>query len=354
MRDRLVDVWLLEVADLPGFRWFGPAAAPALFVDLVEQGVLRVRPGGPGVVVTLADPDAADGEAATGLLAMLFLGGPTEVFMTRARFAATVNPLRRAGRRRATEAGLWRTAVSVPRVLVAVLGVCVVVGGLLALARASFMPTWVSPAVFAGLLFAVPLAVLQLRDWAAPRVLTPAGRAVVDELVAHIEACRADPAAAFGDRVAYGLMDEWRGGVQEPPVWAAGFAVAGSGPSGIGTDDRPVAGGAVAVPGPSGIGTDGRPVAGGAVAVPGPAEIGTDGRPDAGDAVAGPVGFENGTDGRMVAGGGADGVAADGQAVGEVLAADREATVELVRLIVQAFEYGPRSPAFDGGGGGGS
>ncbi|WIM99273.1 hypothetical protein ACTOB_002921 [Actinoplanes oblitus] len=268
MRDRLVDAWLLEVAQPAGFRSAGPAA-PAQFIDLVERGVLTVRPGGPGVVGTLADPGAATGAAAGGLLAVLFAGGRTEVLLTRGRFAAAAGPLRRAGRRRAREAGLWRTAVSVPRALVAVLGLAAVTGGLLSLAAAAFMPSWVSPAVLAGLTFAVPLAVLQLRDWAAPRVLTTAGQAALDELLAHIAACRADPDARFGDRVAYGLMVDWRDGAQEPPVWATGIAVAGP------------------------------------------------------------------------------------EAAGEVVAADRQATVELVRLVVAAFAPGLRSPAFDGGGGGG-
>ncbi|GAA4603286.1 hypothetical protein BJY16_004563 [Actinoplanes octamycinicus] len=277
MRDRLVEAWLLEIDDRGGFRSAGPVV-PATFVDLVEQGVLTVRPGGPGVLVTLADPGRADGEAARGLLAMMFPAGRTEVLLTRGRFAATVAPLRRAARRRAREAGLWRLAVSVPRVLIAVLGLCLGAGLLWSLAAASFMPSWVSPAVTAGLLLTVPLAALQLRDWAAPRVLTPAGQAVADEARAHIEACRADPAAGFGDRVAYGLVADWRDGEGEPPVWAAGFAVARA----PGADPADDLGGA------------------------------------------------------------------------EVVAADRQATVALVRSIRDAFADAARGPEFAGGGGGGA
>ncbi|GAA2569238.1 hypothetical protein GCM10010435_48940 [Winogradskya consettensis] len=206
MRDRIADEWLAEIAGYP----LGGTQRPLLaqLVELAEHGVLTLGHADGGVLVEVGEVPAA-GEAATAVLGALLPGGQKSLLLRPGQHTRTSGVLLRAATRRTWEAGLWRAERSVPRLLVvggaaffgvAVLPVVLALGG---------APDWAPPVAFfvvaAMLLLSLPL----VRDWVAPRVLTPAGQESVAELVAYVGSRRAAPDAPLADRVAFGARDDW-------------------------------------------------------------------------------------------------------------------------------------------------
>ncbi|MEV6600971.1 hypothetical protein AB0M36_29600 [Actinoplanes sp. NPDC051346] len=243
MRDRPADRLLAEIAGFPDDLGLRGPAVPAHLVDLVERGVLTIRPGDEGeIVVALTDQVAAAGEADAELLRVLFPEGYGSEAVLR-RFAGKAKVLERAARRRARAAGWWRTEVSVRPLLLA--SMIPFIGGFLMWLLHTLVrlgaPSWVEGVGSLPVLFATLMATALMVMSAFSRVLTPAGSAAAAEVRAYVAACRNGPVAGFGDLVALGRVREWVAGDHESPVWARPFLVTTPGLTNATATDRAAA-----------------------------------------------------------------------------------------------------------------